>query len=381
LTWFAFRLTLLVWGRGVSRFMENKQELNRSKKSAGSKQQRRKKKRALSFLSILLLLFMVGVIGVFGYTYWKITAALNTMNQGTSGNTANAAEIDDSPRPIMTGEEDDSSHAFAVAIIGTDRRSGSGGSLNTDVLMVAVIDQSKHQVHLLSIPRDTKMMAPGYSGYRKANAAFALGVNKRRQQERNDQEITETGYSVVKGMLSEYLEIPIRYHVHLGFQGFVDTVDAVNGITVDVKRSMMYDSEKDNTHINLSKGVQTLDGKNALDYVRFRLDNRGVDYQSSDFDRNKRQQEVIRAVIDKLISFEGVSNIFSVVDAVAQNTSTNLSEGKMKDLIWDFKSFSRENIFSIENEAYWDSTQGFTIIPEERLKEIQQELQKILKSE
>jgi LCP family protein required for cell wall assembly len=364
----------------VSRFVENNQEVSQTRKNVRTKKQKRRKKRMRSFLSILLLLFMVVVIGVFGYTYWKITDTLHTLNPDSNGNKANAAGFGDDPPPIVKGgTEEDSSEVFAVAIIGTDHRSGSGGTLNSDVLMVAVIDQSQHQVHLLSIPRDTKMTIPGYSGYRKANVAFSLGEKERIQQERNNKEVTETGYSVVKDMLSEYLGIPIKYHVHFGFEGFEDTIDALGGITVDVKRSMMYDSEKDGTHINLSKGVQTLDGKNALDYVRFRLDNRGPSYQASDFDRNERQREVIRAVVGKLTSFEGVSSIYSVLDAVAQNTSTNLSVDQMKDLIWDFKSFSRQSILTIENRAYWDSNQGYTIIPEERLKEIRNDLQHMLK--
>lgn len=360
--------------------MGNNQEVSRSRKNMRTKKQQRRKKRTLSFLSLLLFLFMVGVIGLFGYSYWKLTDAFNTMNPGSNGNKVNAAEIGDDPPPIVKGGvEEEPNEVFAVAIIGTDHRSGSDGTLNSDVLMVAVIDQRQHQVHLLSIPRDTKMAIPGYSGYRKANAAFSLGEKKRIEQQRNNQQITETGYTAVKDMLSEYLGIPVTYHVHIGFKGFEDTVDALGGITIDVKRSMMYDSEKDGTHINLSKGVQTLNGKKALDYVRFRLDNRGTDYQASDFDRNERQQEVIRAVVDKLTSFEGVSHIFSVLDAVAQNTSTDISKEKMKELIWDFKSFSRQSIFTIENKAYWDSNQGYTIIPEERLKEIRNDLQHMLK--
>jgi LCP family protein required for cell wall assembly len=359
--------------------VENNQEISRSRKNVNTKKQKRRKKRTRSFLSILLLLFMVGVIGVFGYTYWKVTEAFHTMNPESKGNTANAADFGDNPPSIVKGGAEESSDVFAMAIIGTDHRSGSGGTLNSDVLMVAVIDQNQHQVHLLSIPRDTKVWVPGYSGYRKANAAFALGEKLRLQQERNNQQITDTGYTVVKEMLSEYLGIPVKYHVHLGFKGFEDTVDALGGITIDVKRSMMYDSEEDGTHINLSKGVQTLNGKKALDYVRFRLDNRGPDYQASDFDRNVRQQEVIRAVVDKLTSFEGVSNIYSVLDAVAKNTSTDLSVTQMKNMVWEVKSFSRQNIFTIDNEAFWDSNQGYTIIPEERLKEIRNDLQNMLK--
>lgn len=321
---------------------------------------------------------MLGIITLFGYTYWKVDDAFGRMNADAS--TEGIGGPDASPNPIFMGSEDDPSQTFAIAIIGTDNRTGSGGTLNSDVIMVAVVDQVEHQVHLLSIPRDTKIHVPGYSGYRKANAAFALGEAKRRQQERDEVEVTETGSFLVKKMLSEYLEIPIHYHVHLDFKGFVEVVNAVNGVEVDVKRSMEYDSN-DGTNIRLDKGIQTLNGKKALDYVRFRLDNRGTNYQSSDFERNERQHEVIRAIVGKLTSFEGATNLYPVLDAVADNTRANIGKEKMKDLVWDFKSFSLQSIVTINNEAYWDSKQGFTIIPDERLKEIRIELQERFKTE
>lgn len=317
---------------------------------------------------------MVGIITLFGYTYWKIDDAFGRANPDDPN--IKMENLEHNSPPIFMGSEEEASQTFALAIIGTDNRAGSGGTLNSDVIIVAIIDQVQHQVHLLSIPRDTKIHVPGYSGYRKANAAFALGEAKRRQQERNKVEITETGPFLVKKMLSEYLEIPIQHYVHLDFKGFEEVVDAVNGVQVDVKRSMEYDS-KDGTYIRLSKGVQILNGKNALDYVRFRLDNRGLNYQSSDFERNERQHEVIRAIIDKLTSFEGVTSLYSVLDAVADNTKSNIGKEKMKGLVWDFKSFSRENIFTINNEAYWDSKQAYTIIPEERIKELRIELQEM----
>lgn len=315
---------------------------------------------------------MMGIITLFGYTYWKVEDAFGKINAGASNEHVDGR--DSNLNPIFTGSEGDSSETFAIAIIGTDNREGSGGSLNSDVIMVGVVDQVEHKVHLLSIPRDTKVQVPGYSGYRKANAVYALGESKRRQQEKDEEEVTVTGPLLVKKMLSEYLQIPIKHHVHLDFKGFEEVVNAVNGVEVDVKRSMEYDSN-DGTNIRLSKGVQTLDGKKALDYVRFRLDNRGSDYQSSDFERNERQHEVIRAIMGKLTSLEGVTNLYPVLDAVADNTRADIGKEKMKNLVWNFKSFSRQSIITIDNEAYWDSKQGFTIIPDERLQEIRIELQ------
>lgn len=247
--------------------------------------------------------------------------------------------------------------------------------------MVVVIDQDEKHVHLLSIPRDTKIQIPGYSGYRKANSAFALGEIKRNMQERNGETVTETGASLVIDMLEEYLEIPIDHYVHVGFQAVIDVIDAVGGVTIDVERSMIYDDPVDGTSIRINPGRQTLDGKNALDYVRHRLDNRGPAYYSSDFERNERQQKVIRAVADKVLSVEGVLNIEKIIEAATENIETSLTPDQMIRLAWDLKSLSSDNIFSIDNEAFWDSQQAFTIIPESRLAEIRAELKQIFYGE
>ncbi len=356
---------------GVSRIVEKNPPLSRKDKANQIK--RNKKKRTLRIVLLFLLMSLLCMVSIVGYAYISLDKALNKIASSPSKAVSAAetkAEVDEHP--------EDTQKPFAVAIIGTDNRPGSGGTLNTDVLMVAVVDPSKHDVHLLSIPRDTKVKIPGYSGYRKANSAYALGETKRIQQEKAKKEVTTSGVSVVRDMLSDYLEIPVRSYVTIDFKGFEAVVDAVGGLKINVQKSMIYDSYADGTHIRISKGEQVLDGKNTLDYVRHRLDNRGVNYQSSDFERNERQQEVIKALVSKLITIEGMKNLPNVLEAVVEHTSTNLTREQMGALIPDLKTISNERISTIANQAYWDSKQSFTVIPEERLNEIRAELKELL---
>lgn len=362
--------------RGECRKVEQNETLTRRKQHL-QQRKKTKKKRILSFVTMFMLLFMVGAISVFGYTYLKVIDAFQEMSEVSHSNKANAAEKDNPDTMVI--EEDESENPFAVVIIGTDTRSGSGGSLNSDVLMVAFIDPKEKDIHLLSIPRDLKMEIPGYSGHRKANQAFALGETSRRKAERNKEEVTITGPSLVKDMLSEYLEIPIKHYVNVDFKGFKEVVDTVGGVKVNVQRSMVYDDPTDGTHIRLSPGEQILDGENALDYVRFRIDNHGNN--ASDMDRNMRQQEIIRALLEKLTSFQGATSLGAVLEAGAKNTTTNFSVDQMKDMMWDARSYSKDKIQTIENEAYWDSRQMFTIIPDKQLIEIKKQLKEILKME
>lgn len=357
--------------------MEEKQTMSRTR---SKRQKRRKrKKRFLSSLGIGTLLVFLGIACIVGYGYWKMDQIFNKVSETVGGNPANAASA---VSPSLTGpqNEKETEKPFAIALIGTDTRAGGGG-LNTDVLMVAVVDPKDKAVQLLSIPRDTKVEVPGYSGYRKVNSAYALGESTRSKQERKGEEITENGYSLVKKTLAEFLDIPIHYHVQIDFEGFVQVVDAVNGVKVNVKRSMQYDDDIDGTHIHIKAGEQVLDGANALGYVRHRLDNRGESYYSSDFERNERQQEVIKGILDKLISFQGVTKLDDVMDAITDNVSTNLSPNQLKKLTKSFITLKPSEIATIENHAYWDSRQSFTVFPEENLKEIRQHLREFLKLE
>jgi LCP family protein required for cell wall assembly len=350
--------------------MEDNLEISRSSsriQRRSQKQLRRRKRR--SILSIIMLTILIGLISTVGYAYWQIQKIANP-----DETRVNAQGKDTDLPPVSIGRQG----PFAIAIIGTDNRDGSGGTLNSDVLMVAVVQPENKQVHLLSIPRDTKVKVPGYRGYRKVNSAYPLGESMRNDQENSNESLTASGPNLVKETLSELLDIPIPYHIQIDFKGFKEVVDSVGGVKVDVQRSLIYEGYTDGTHINIKKGIQVLDGENALDYVRHRLDSRGPNYQSNDFERNQRQQEIIRSTVDKLTSFSGITNLHNVLDAVTAHTTTNLSVEQMTRLMWDFKKMSAENIHTIENEAYWDSGQSFTIIPDEKLHEIQFQLQSIL---
>lgn len=263
--------------------------------------------------------------------------------------------------------------AFAMVIIGLDSREETG-SLNTDVLIVAVVEPDTKQVTMLSIPRDTAVAMPGYKGYEKVNAVYATGESARRKAERNNQPITETGSTLLKKTIEGLLGIPVKHYVTIDFKGFVQVIDELGGIEVDVERKLIYHDPTDGTAINLEKGLQTLSGKQALDYVRHRMDDRGTKYYSSDYDRNRRQQLVITKIVDKMKTFSGVTKIFNVMDAAGKHIRTDLSKEKITGLAKDFISIGSENITILQTGADWNSKIAKTIIPNDKLEEIRKDL-------
>src|SRR5699024_2585810 len=109
------------------------------------------------------------------------------------------------------------------------------------------------------------------------------------------------------------LEIPIDYWVRVNFDSFIDVVDALDGVTVDVPYEFTEQDSKDRANaIHLYPGVQELDGEQALALARTRkLDN--------DIERGKRQQEVLKAIIDRTISLKSIMKLEDVVEAVGAN--------------------------------------------------------------
>ncbi|GIO09584.1 hypothetical protein J31TS6_56120 [Brevibacillus reuszeri] len=322
----------------------------------------RKVRRFLFFFSLIALLLVGGVAGAI---YWKIEDTLNEVTNPT--NNGFTSTVSQNVDPVYHSDK-----PMSFIVLGSDSRPETG-SMNTDVMIVAVANPKTKKVTMVSIPRDTRVKIPGYRDYHKINSVYANGEAERRQAERNNKVPTEDGISLTKKTLNEILGIPIEHYVAIDFDGFKAVVDELGGVEVNVDRKLVYDDPTDNTHINLSPGLQKLNGEQALGYVRHRHDNRGIKYYSSDFDRNRRQQEVIKAIVDKVASVEGLTKVFNIMDVGAKNIHTDLSKDQIKGLAFDFKGFNASTVSALENGAYWQG--GYTYLEKEKLEEIRSSLQ------
>ncbi|MFT8395700.1 LCP family protein [Propionibacterium sp.] len=172
----------------------------------------------------------------------------------------------------------------AILLVGSDSRSdltqaqkdelgtGDADGGRTDTIMILYVPPSGKSV-LISVPRDSYVNIPGY-GKDKINAAFSYG-----------------GPQLLVQTVENYSGLRIDGYMEIGFDGFANVVDAVNGINVCLDAPM--DDEKAN--INLPAGCQTLNGDNALGYVRHRYGD-----PEGDLGRAKRQREVVSKVAAKL---------------------------------------------------------------------------------
>jgi LCP family protein required for cell wall assembly len=172
----------------------------------------------------------------------------------------------------------------------------------SDTLMVGSIDFYAKEVRVLSIPRDTLIHIPRYS-FMKVNSAYALG-----------------GDDLVRRTVEEFTGVQIDYVITLNYQGFVEIVDALGGVDINVDRAMNYDDRRGNVHIHIESGEHHFDGQTALEYARFRHDARG------DLGRIERQQNLIRALFDQKLNLEHLSSVDNIAGAVLKSVGISIDE-------------------------------------------------------
>jgi LCP family protein required for cell wall assembly len=240
---------------------------------------------------------------------------------------------------------------------------GDGGHLRdgadlVDTIMVASIDYSKNAVTLFSIPRDYYVKNVNWPG--KINELYR---NNKRQFETDDEL-----YGLFKTVAGEIAGLDIQYYMRVNFNAFVEVVDSLGGVTVDVKEVIYdpyYPNETDDgyTIFEMSKGPQEMDGETALKFARSRK-------TTSDFDRAFRQQQVLAAVREKALSMDILSNtgkLKKIYSAISANTNTDLTIREMIALAGFAKNFDRSHLISkvIHDDPGQDG--GFLYTPEKEL--------------
>jgi len=184
-----------------------------------------------------------------------------------------------------------------VLLLGVDSR-GEEKS-RTDTMMLAQIDPKTNETKLVSFMRDIYVEIPGYQNY-KLNTAFYLG-----------------GPELLRKTIKHNFDIDIQYFMVVDFKGFEQSVDvlAPEGIEMDVEKAM-----SENIGVSLQPGVHNLNGKELLGYARFRADAEG------DFGRVERQQKVINALKDEVLSIGGVTKLPKMAGSIQPYIQTNMSK-------------------------------------------------------
>jgi LCP family protein required for cell wall assembly len=164
----------------------------------------------------------------------------------------------------------------------------------------------------------------------------------------------ETAFANTKQIFSDLLGIPIDYAVTVDFDGFRKVVDLMGGLTIDVDMNMRYVDDEDGTDINLKKGTALLNGKQVLDFVRYRKSNRNTE-ESSDLERNQRQQQVLNELLTSLKSVDGVTKLGSIIGTLGDHIRTDVPASQLRDFISTYYDISPEKVEYLPLDGEWVS--------------------------
>ncbi|MDP4096958.1 LCP family protein [Paenibacillus sp. P96] len=320
------------------------------KKAAKTQKPKKKKSFLKSFMMFILFLLIVGAVAGGLYAYYISNQVEAVLDTGIDKEVPKTELAEAKPLTML--------------LLGTDYRPEHQTYLS-DVVMVVTLNPNTKSATMVSLPRDTKVELDGYRS-RKLNEYYPIFKSKEKT----------SGISAeaeMKTMISKYMNINIDYVSAINFQGFRDIVDELGGVNVTVDKNMCYRDSADGTDINLTAGDKHLNGDEALDFVRYRKSNCSPKTAASDdFDRNKRQNQVLHALIDQMQSFGGIAKLGNVIKAVDNNLTTDIESQQMKNMLTTYWNISKDNVKYRPVGGTWQSP--YVYINEDELEEARQAL-------
>ncbi len=257
------------------------------------------------------------------------------------------------PRQVLQGQEDERINILLLGQGGP----GHDGPYLTDTIIIASLNTKTKQVAFVSIPRDLLVNIPGI-GYRKINNANSIGETKQKG----------LGPAFTANVIKNNFDIDIPYYALIDFKAFESIIDAIGGVDVTVDRAFTdatypipgkEDALPESNRykiLRFEKGEQHLDGETALEFTRSRHGNNG---EGSDYARSKRQQKVIVAVKEKILSAGTLFNpvrINEIINSLSTHITTNLEFSDMIAFLKLSREFDTQHLVTLTLD---DSPNGF----------------------
>lgn len=236
------------------------------------------------------------------------------------------------------GEQTQNDKITHILLLGVDRRDGDVG--RSDTMMVTALDENKGKAALLSVPRDTRVQIEG-NDYEKINHAYAYGGHKLSQE-----------------AVEKLLGTKMDHYIIIDTKAFERIIDALDGVDINVEKRMYYEDPWDDDGglvIDLYPGEQHMDGKRAIQYVRYR-DGEG------DIGRIGRQQKFMKAVLAKVISPSVLPRLPKLVEEIKSAIQTDMSLTELLEFAGKVKSIHDNGLAAqmvpgqpayIKDVSYW----------------------------
>lgn len=237
----------------------------------------------------------------------------------TSGQTVEGTlspEILATPGGFTLPEPWSGAERVTILVMGLDYRDWSSGEgpSRTDTMILFTIDPVTKTAGILSIPRDLWAVIPGFTP-NKINAAHYFGELYK---------VPGGGPELAMRTVEQTIGVPIDYYARIDFNSFINFIDLIGGVKVNVAAPITVDPlGADTQPKNLKPGVQTLPGAVALAYARERH------VQGGDFSRAERQQQIALAIRDRILEFDLlpglIANAPQIYSELSAGITTNLS--------------------------------------------------------
>lgn len=224
--------------------------------------------------------------------------------------------------PPLPSQFDDKRELFLL-LVGLDKEPPH----RSDSVMVAHIDLVNYETRIVSIPRDLycEVLTKKGRPYKdKLAHAYVYG-----------------GIDDVKYAVDKLFDISVDYHIVTKIGGMEKLIDEVGGVWIDVEKDMRYRDRAQDLNINIKKGFQVLDGKNAVDYSRFRRDAEG------DNGRMRRQQELIKAILVEMRKPNNLLKINRILQLAHESFETDIAIGQFLALKEVASEFTPDKIQSL----------------------------------
>jgi len=250
---------------------------------------------------------------------------------------------------LAGGEIPQDSNGFTnVLLLGQGDTSHDGKDL-TDTVMVASIDtQASKSVVVLSLPRDLYFLSTEKMGKGRLNSLYRDYKGYLRGQGVEHPEAVKESMRQLSAEIGRALGLTIHGAVKVDFEGFVQAVDIIGGIDIDVPEDIV-DTEYPDEHygfeaFSINRGMQHLDGATALKYARSR-------HTSSDFSRSARQQQIIVAMAENAKAkklHRDVSAISDLLGVLHEHVATTFSVRELIALAGAGGEIDRQNVVALQ---------------------------------
>ncbi|MGG0658548.1 LCP family protein [Rummeliibacillus pycnus] len=321
---------------------------------------RKKRNKALKWIiSSSIVLLLVG-ISYGAFAYFKVKSSLD--------NSKVSLERENNRSELREENVTFSKDPISILLLGIEDYSSKKKDGRADTQIVMTLNPNTKELHMVTIPRDTRVNienAGEYTGIHKINAAYTYG--------------DITGYGAAKlqvETVEKLLNIPIDHFISVNFEAFRDIVDALGGVTIDIKEGFWEKNIYNKKKIYFKKGPAHLSGEEALAFVRMRK--RSVDVT---YPRDERQSQFLKATIDQAMTAGTIFKVGQLSDILEKNIETDLTMNDLYAIQSQYSKLKSLSISSIEIKGANQSVDNIDYyIPEKKsLYDVSKELRSVLK--